>query len=150
MEYILNCRPLTPVSTDPDELEALSPIMLLTGSIAPGLPPDVFVKSDGLRSFWRACQLQADEFWRRWQVEYLSLLQGRSKWLVPGKNVNKGDLVDQDLLDQDQPRNTLPKAIINEVYPDRDGMVRRITVRTANCKTYIRDGRKLCNLEGDL
>ena len=148
VEYILNCRPLTPVSTDPDAFEALSPIMLLTGSIGPGLPPDVFVKSDGLRSSWRACQLQADEFWRRWQVEYLSLLQGRSKWLVPGKNVNKGDLV--LLLDQDQPRNTWPKAIIDEVYPGRDGMVRSVKVRTADRKTYIRDVRKLCNLEGDL
>ena len=63
VEYILNCRPLTRVSTDPDDMETLSPIMLLTGSKAPGLPPDVFMNSDDMRSSWRACQFRIDEFW---------------------------------------------------------------------------------------
>ena len=56
VEYILNCRPLTRLSTGPDDIETLSPILLLTGSKAPGPPSDVFMNSDDMRSSWRACQ----------------------------------------------------------------------------------------------
>ena len=148
IEYVLNCRPLTRVGTDPNDFQALSPIMILTGCIGPGLPPDVFLSSDGMRSSWRACQLQADEFWRRWKIEYLPMLQRRGKWLTPCQNLNKGDLV--LLVDDDQPRNIWRKGVIEETLPDRDGIVRRVKVRTAEQKTYMRDVRKLCLLECDI
>ena len=48
IEYILNCRPLTRVNTSPQDMETLSPIMLLTGSLAVGLPSDVFATTDGI------------------------------------------------------------------------------------------------------
>ena len=148
IEYVLNCRPLTRVGTDPNDFQALSPIMILTGCIGPGLPPDVFLSSDGMRSSWRACQLQADEFWRRWKIEYLPMLQRRGKWLTPCQNLNKGDLV--LLVDDDQPRNIWRKGVIEETLPDRDGIVRRVKIRTAEQKTYMRDVRKLCLLECDI
>ena len=148
IEYVSNCRPLTRVGTDPNDFQALSPIMILTGCIGPGLPPDVFLSSDGMRSSWRACQLQADEFWRRWKIEYLPMLQRRGKWLTPCQNLNKGDLV--LLVDDDQPRNIWRKGVIEETLPDRDGIVRRVKVRTAEQKTYMRDVRKLCLLECDI
>ena len=148
IEYILNCRPLTAVSSNPDDLETLSPIMLLTTSMSPGLPPDVFVGSDGMRSSWRACQLQTDEFWKRWQSEYLQLLQRRQKWLTPQRNFKRDDLV--LLLDEDQPRNMWPKGLVVEVFPDRDGLVRRVKVRVASGKVFMRDIRKLCLLESEI
>ena len=40
IECILNNRPLTRVGTDPEELQALTPSMLLTGSISSGLPTE--------------------------------------------------------------------------------------------------------------
>ena len=148
VEFILNNRPLTQVASDPDAMETISPIMLLTGSIAPGLPPDVFTGSDGMRSSWRACQLQIDEFWRRWQMEYLQLLQRRQKWLVPERNFKQNDLV--LLLEEGQPRNLWPKGLIVEVFPDCDNLVRRVRVKTASGKTFMRDIRKLCLLEGEV
>ena len=148
IEYILNCRPLARVSTSPEDMETLSPIMLLTGSLATGLPPDVFVSSDSMRSSWKACQLQIDQFWKRWQSEYLQLLQRRQKWLMPERNLKKNDLV--LIKDEDQPRNFWPKGLVVEVFPDRDGLVRRAKIRHATGKIYLRDIRKLCLLEGDI
>ena len=79
VELILNCRPLTRVSTDPDDFRALTPMTLLNSCIEPGLPMDVFVNSDGLRASYRATQLQADLFWKRWRLEYITMLQKRRK-----------------------------------------------------------------------
>ena len=148
IECILNNRPLTRVVTGLGDVEALTPSMLLTGSVCPGLPNDVFLTSDSMRSSWRACQFQADEFWRRWRAEYLPLLQRRQKWLAPQLNFKVGDLV---LLVEESPhRNLWPKGVVEEVLPDRDDIVRRVKVRTADQKTFLRDIRKLCFLENDM
>ena len=148
VEYILNCRPLTQIDANEDDVKTLSPIMLLTGCVDPGFAPDVFMSADRLRSSWRACQFQIDEFWRRWQSEYLHLLQRRQKWLTPERNLKLNDLV--LLFDESQPRNVWPKGIVVEVFPDRDNLVRRAKVKTASGKTLMRDVRKLCLLEADV
>jgi len=129
IEYILNCRPLTRVNSNPNDVDTLSPIMLLTGATAPGLPSDVFVGSDSMRSAWRSCRFQINEFWKRWQREYLQLLQRRQKWLVPQRNFKNHDFV--LLQDDDLPRNLWSKGLIIEAFLDRDI-------------------RKLCLLEGDI
>ena len=147
IECILNNRPLTRVGTEPDDLQTLTPSMLLTGSVSPGYPSDVFLPSDGLRSSWRACQYQADQFWERWRSEYLPLLQRRQKWLCPQRNFEVGNLV--LLKDESAPRNSWPKGIVDEVMPDRDSLVRRVKIRVAGGKVFTRDVRKLCLLECD-
>ena len=145
IEHILNCRPLTELTDEVENTTALTPMMLLSGCVDPGYPPDVFLDSDGMRSSWRACQLQADVFWDRWRSEYLHLLQRRQKWLTPQRNLCVGDLV--LLVDENAHRNIWPKGVIEEVFPDRDGMVRRVRVRTGKQKIFTRDVRKLCLLE---
>ena len=141
IECILNNLPSTRVGTELGDVEALTPSMLLTGSVCPGLPNDVFLSSDSMRSSWHACQFLADEFWRRWRAEYLPLLQRRQKWLAPQRNFKVGDLV---LLVEDSPhRNLWPKGVVEEVLPDRDDIERRVKVRTADQKTFLRDIRKL-------
>jgi len=42
VEWIMNTRPLTPVSDSPDDFSALTPMSLLCGSLDSSLPPDVF------------------------------------------------------------------------------------------------------------
>ena len=134
------------LNSDP---RALSPLSILTGYLDPVLPPDVFIRSDGMRSSWRASQLYAEEFWKRWSMEYLTLLQKRMKWLQPQRNFKIGDFVlvhgGDTML-----RWSYEKAIVVDVFPDKFGQVRRVSVRDASGKTYDRDVRKLCLLEGDL
>ena len=145
IEHILNCRPLTELTDEVENTTALTPMMLLSGCVDPGYPPDVFLDSDGMRPSWRACQLQADVFWDRWRSEYLHLLQRRQKWLTPQRNLCVCDLV--LLVDENAHRNIWPKRVIKEVLPDRDGMVRRVRVRTGKQKIFTKDVQKLCLLE---
>ena len=93
IESILNNRPLTPVSDDPNDFSALTPMSLLHGSIDPVFPLDVFIEPDGYRRSWRRVQLLADRFWARWLKQYLPMLQLRQKWLQPSRNLRVGDLV---------------------------------------------------------
>ena len=141
IEHILNCRPLTELTNEVENTTTLTPMMLLSGCVNSGYPPDVFLDSDGMRSSWRACQLQADVFWDRWRSEYLHLLQRRQKWLTPQRHLCVGDLV--LLVDENAHRNIWPKGVIEEVLPDRDDMVRRVRVRTGKQK-YLRETCKNC------
>ena len=110
------------------------------------LPPDVFFQADEYRRSWRAVQLLADLFWRRWMKEYLPLLQRRQKWLQPQRNLKVGDLV--LVCDEHSKRGAWPKAIVEETFPDGDGTVRRARARIRTASTeYLRDVRKLCLLE---
>ena len=148
IEHVLNCRPLTRASSDPTDMSAITPLMILSARLDPASAPDVFCKSDGLRSSWRATQLWADKFWQRWQSEYLPLLRKRHKWLAPHDNFAVNDLV--LMVGEGMPRNTWPKAIITGIMTHADGAVRRVKLRAANGKEYVRDIRKLCRLEGDV
>ena len=145
IEQILNCRPLTRVSADPDDFRALSPMTLLNGCIEPEQPFDVFLNSDGLRGSYRASQRQADMFWDRWRPEYLTLLQKRQKWFVPHENIRENSLV--LIKDDKAPRCSWPRGIVTAIIPDRDQVCRRVVVRTSDGKSFVRDVRKICVLE---
>ena len=80
VENIVNGRPLTKVSDDPRDLEALTPNHLLLLRGGPSLPPGCFTKDDTYsRRRWKQVQYLADIFWRRWIKEYLPALQKRAK-----------------------------------------------------------------------
>ena len=144
IEWILNNRPLTTVNEDPNDSATLSPMSLLTGRLDSSLPPDVFVKSDGYKRSWRAVQLMSDQFWSRWIKEYLPLLQQRQKWMQPVPNFKPGDVV--LMVNENTSRGVWPKALVVKSFPDADGVVRRVQLKTAT-STFMRDIRKLCLLE---
>ena len=72
VEKILNDRPITQVSTDPNDSKALTPSMLLLLRVNTCMPPGVFDKNDSYcRRWWRQVQYLANIFWRRWTSIYL-------------------------------------------------------------------------------
>ena len=144
MERILNDRPLTSLTDDVRDFNVLTPNSILLVNLEPSLPPDRFLRTDEYRQAWRFVQLMLDRFWIRWSREYLPQLQKRQKWLYPQRNFSVGDLV--LLHGFDTPRGHWPKARVIEVYPDNDGNVRTVKVRTASSE-YVRDIRKLSLLE---
>ena len=145
VESILNGRPITKLSDDPNDDLPLTPNHLLLLRDGPRAPPGVFEKSDLYGKRWRQIQYLADLFWRRWVKEYLPILQQRQKWLCDIRNVRVGDLVlvQNELL----PRNQWPLGRILEVYPGRDDVVRVVKVRYQG-SDYIRPTSKLVMLEG--
>ena len=76
--------------------------------------------------------------------DYLPVLQRRQKWYFPRRNFAIGDLV--LVVDEKAPRGRWPMGLVEEVFPDSNGHVRSVRVKTASsvCK---RDIRKLCLLE---
>lgn len=147
VERILNDRPLTPVSDSPFDAEALTPNKILLLKSNASLPLDVVAKDDVYNKRWRAAQAIANAFWKRWIREYLPTLQLRQKWTVPHRNFKVGNLV--LVVDDRVKRGEWPKGVVQEVYPDKHGMVRQLLVKTATT-TLRRDVRKLCLLEGQL
>ncbi|XP_013859164.1 uncharacterized protein LOC106514442 [Austrofundulus limnaeus] len=129
VEAILNDRPITKVSDDVNDLEALTPnhILLLKGR--PTLAPGIFQERDVyLRRRWRQVQYLSDLFWKRWTKEYLPLLQERQKWSKPRRNFTVDDIV--VVVDHTAPRGSWILGRITNTYPDKNGLVRAVQLRT--------------------
>src|SRR5215469_2118078 len=128
IECIINNRPLTEISDDPNDLDALTPnhILTLKGEIT--YPPGLFQKNDCyLNRKWKQSQYLADLFWKRWIKEYIPLLQQRTKWLVQRQQHKEGDLI--LLIDDLKTRNMWPLARIVKTYPDKNNNVRMVDVK---------------------
>ncbi len=131
IEAIVNSRPITTPSADSKDSSCLTPAHILHMKCGITLPPPgIFQRADVyLRKRWRRVQYVANIFWTRWKKEYLLTLQERSKWNHPRRNMAVGDVV---IIREDaSPRNTWPTGRVTEIEPDRKGLVRAITVKTA-------------------
>ena len=145
VESILNSRPITMASCDPNDLEALTPNHLLLLKVKPTLPPGIFDKDDSYtHRRWRQVQYIADLFWKRWTKEYLLQFQERQKCPTASRNFVQGDVV--LLVDNNAPRNSWVMGRIIETMLDRKGFVRRVCIKT---KTNILDRpiTKICLLQ---
>ena len=130
VEAIINSRPLTFASSDPDDLDPLSPSNLLTMKTSVVLPPaGVFQRADVyMRRRWWRVQYLANLFWTRWKREYLPTLQERSKWNSPKRNLAVGDVV--LLKDDSCPRSVWPMGRVIRTESDKNGLVRTVHLKT--------------------
>lgn len=129
VESILNSRPLTPVSNDPDDFQAITPnhILLMKSTLL--YPPGIFSEADNYsKRRWKQVQYLSNLFWSRWRREYVPLLQQRSKWLKPEKSHEVGDLV--LMVDPNAPRNHWPMGRIVEVRRSKDELVRVVKLKS--------------------
>ncbi|XP_041418746.1 uncharacterized protein LOC121393682 [Xenopus laevis] len=127
---IVNSRPLTPVSSDPEDPQILTPATLLTQKFASHpVPSGNFDGKDLYKRQWRQVQSLAKVFWDRWRKQYLSTLQVRRKWQSDRPNINAGDLV--LLKDQHTKRNEWPMGRVTKTFPDKDGKVRKVEIKIA-------------------
>ncbi|PIK54008.1 hypothetical protein BSL78_09093 [Apostichopus japonicus] len=144
IENVVNERPLTTVSTHPEDIKPLTPNMLLTMRSCALMPPGVFDRKDVyVRRRWRQVQYLADLFWARWRKEYLPLLQKRQKWFSPKRNIQKGDVV--SVVDESLPRNSWLLGRVLETKVDSKGHVRSCCIKTQH-STLERPIHKLCLL----
>ena len=129
-ESLLNSRPLTHVSVDPQDLEAISPNHFLIGRNSPNVPPDVFDERDLCsRKRWRQAQTLTDHFWRRWLREYVPALTERKKWRTRSQtDVQIGDLV--LVVEDNLPRGKWNLGQVVKTFPGNDGLIRTVEVQT--------------------
>ncbi|XP_068705292.1 uncharacterized protein [Montipora foliosa] len=143
VEAILNDRPLTYVSSDIKDAEALTPSHLLYGRRITSLPhplvesdevsdPTYQSNADFLRKAKRVALL-IPHLWQRWRHEYLtSLREFHKRSGVNTESVRVGDVV---LIHDDSPRVNWKLALVTSINRGHDGLVRSANVRTANGTT---------------
>jgi len=91
IKTILNSRPLTPLSPDPDDLSSLTPSHFLIGGPASSIPERDFTNIPINRiSAWQHIQKVKRDFWNRWNKEYLNELTQRTKWKTKTHNLKLG------------------------------------------------------------
>ena len=90
---LVNNRPLTPLSDNPKDNNAISPSPLLTPAFHPHTPIGTPHNNDHLRRDSRFNAVIAQRFWERWIKFYLPLLQRRKKWQKITDNIRVGQLV---------------------------------------------------------
>ncbi|XP_059053111.1 uncharacterized protein LOC131847549 [Achroia grisella] len=129
VENIVNSRPLSHVSVEVGSSESLTPNHFMLGSSSNLPTVGVFNDSDlYLRKQWRKAQRLADMFWKRWVREVLPDLIPRRKWQYDQTPIQVGDFV--LIVDPDAPRNLWLKAVVQQVFPGRDGRVRVVELKT--------------------
>ncbi|UYV64961.1 hypothetical protein LAZ67_3002567 [Cordylochernes scorpioides] len=130
IEACLNSRPLCPLTDDPEDLNALTAGHFLIGMPLTAVPSLVREGGSSLKGRWLLVEQIKTDFWKRWSCEYFSRLQNRPKWLKPVDNIKIGTLV---LLKEDNlPPLKWRMGRINQVYPGEDGLVRVVSVKTAD------------------
>jgi hypothetical protein len=133
VESILNHRPLTPVTDDPQDCDALTPNHLLLLNATNSFPPGLFSHHDSYhKRRWKQVQYLSDLFWQRWKREYLTTLQHRQKWQNPDERLKENDLV--LVTDISLPRNQWPLGRIQEFVTSEDGRDRTAKVRICKFK----------------
>lgn len=131
IEGILNSRPISPLPSDGDELEALTPGHFLIGRpINAIIEPELLDLNDNRLSRWQRTTKVVQCIWKRWKRDYLNNLQQRSKWMFEKDNVKIGNLV---LIKEDNlPTCKWLLGRIIELFPGLDNKIRVVKVRTAN------------------
>lgn len=144
VEAILNSRPITPMSSDPNDLSALTPSHFLIGQPATSLPdPDLRDISTSRLSRYQLMQQCQQHFWSRWTREFLSELQLRTKWKTQQAALQVGSLV---VLRDDHSHPLQWKlGRIVLLHPGSDGIARVATIKTSS-GTVKRSFAKFCVL----
>lgn len=145
IEAILNSRPICPMSSDPNDFQALTPGHFLIGGPLTSFPQLNLLDINTNRlSAWENSQKLRQHFWKRWHKEYLHQLTVRSKW-----QTNSGHLIELGSMVVMKEDNLPPLqwklGRIIATHAGQDGIVRVVTVKT-DTGNYKRCIKKICPL----
>ena len=149
-EAIVNRRPITQVSSDVKDVNALTPSDILYPGA--GCPSGTYLFNPGsattetLQIAHRIGISYVNNFWKVWKKNYLSTLLQRQKWRSTTNNLKMDDLV--ILVDDLKHRDLWSLGRINDV-DEEVSHVRKVGIRLANGKQTYRDRSKIVLLEVD-
>ena len=148
VEAILNRRPITHVSTDPRDIEELSPADVLYPGVrrhsSVNILPPAMITGEEYNSSWKRVRTISETWWCRWRDDYVQSLKERQKWSNSQKNLEINELV--LLVDENQPRDVWRIARITDVRSDGTH-TRSAIVKLPNGKLFERDVSKIVRLE---
>ncbi len=132
VKSILNSRPLTYMSDDPNDLRPLTPNHLLLGRASADIPHGPYEDTKNSSKRFQYVQTIANNFWRRFIGEYIPKLIaiGRPKWQKREYEIKKDDVV--LIVENNVPRGKWNLGRVLEVFPGKDGVVRNVRLKTQN------------------
>ena len=127
---VVNSRPLTASTNDPNDGEAITPAHLLIGTSLQALPDQTVSEGTSTLTQYQRITYLKQRLWDLWRRDYLHELQLRSKWLKAESNVCVGQLV---LVHEDNlPPQQWQLARITSAIPGSDGRVRVVDLKINN------------------
>ncbi|XP_058826809.1 uncharacterized protein LOC131686831 [Topomyia yanbarensis] len=144
IESCLNSRPLTQLSSDPNDLEVLTPGHFLVHRSLAAIPePRLEDVPSNRLDRWQQTQEYVRRIWKQWQSEYLSGLQPRTQWTQQRDNISVGTMV--LVKEENLPPLKWKFGRILQVFTADDGNIRVVTVRTKDGE-FRRGISKICVL----
>jgi hypothetical protein len=143
VECLINSRPLGYPSNDPNDLQPLTPNHFIIGRATADVPQGPFREAKAYRKRFEFVQSLVQQFWSRFQREYVQTLMRRTKWQRKERQFEVGDIV--LLVDDNLPRGKWNMARVIKVFPGKDGIVRNVEVKTKT-GVYKRSVQKCCTI----
>jgi hypothetical protein len=147
IEAAINSRPIVQAE---DESGTLTPAHLLIGERLTAIPTGPDPKTNGsLTKEFRMRQKLADDFWRRWQREYLTTLWSfhAVRQQKASTRLRRGDVV--LLQEDDRLRHKWKRAVIEQLVEGRNGMISTVLLRTPERNKITRPIQLVIPLEVD-
>nr|XP_041632345.1 uncharacterized protein LOC121502707 [Drosophila kikkawai] len=146
IEACLNSRPLAPMCEDPTDLLALTPgHCLVGGPLLATVEPEIKGASTSIINRWQHLKALHQQFRLRWKEEYLKELHKRTKWQVPTRNLEEGEMV--IIKDDNLPSNEWRLGRIDSVFPGPDDYKQCSHVYVAPSKWRADVRCKICSGE---
>jgi hypothetical protein len=147
IEACMNSRPLTQLSSDPSDLDVLTPgHFLIHRPLTAMAEPSLQEKPSNRLDRWQVVQEFLRRLWKRWTTEYLSGLQPRTKWTRKKDNISIGTMV--LLKDDGLPPLKWRYGRVTHIFRGDDGNIRVVVVTTKDGE-YRRAISKICVLPID-
>ncbi|XP_055614851.1 uncharacterized protein LOC129761163 [Toxorhynchites rutilus septentrionalis] len=141
IEACLNSRPLTSLSSDPNDLEVLTPgHFLIQRPLTALAEPSLDGIPENRLLIWQKSQNFVQQIWKKWSTQYLSDLHNRTKWTRQRNNIFVGTMV--LLREENLPPLKWQLGRVIEVRTGDDANVRVVTVRTKD-GCYVRGISKI-------
>ncbi len=129
---LLNERPIGTLPSSDSDLNVLTPNSLLLGRSTAKNPckwqPFTYSKHPARR--YHVVQAAVEYFWEKWVQLYAPTLIIRRKWHVSTRNLRPGDVA--IVADKNVMRGNYHLGVVQEVFPDEHGKVRRVLVTYKN------------------
>lgn len=136
VEGILNSRPITPLSINPDDGQPLTPAHFMVGgpiiTLPDPMPDDLTSRQRSLVETWIQLTEIKSHWLKRWLTEVRQVWQNRYKWNTDSDDIQIGTVV--MMVEKHRSPYSWQAARITKVFPGRDGRIRVVEVTTAATK----------------